>query len=130
MVWEPFALAVIFGLLISAGLYFVVMWPQVAPDDDAPDGAAAPAADAATPADEVAAPAVGPLVPASPAAAGTGGGSTATGSPLCPTPTSSGSYAATCRVGPGSVSRLLRVSPVGPTASTSASPRKPATAAT
>lgn len=43
MVWEPFALAVIFGLLISAGLYFVVMWPQVAPDDDAPDEVAAPA---------------------------------------------------------------------------------------
>ena len=37
MVWEPFALAVLFGLLISAGIYFVVMWPQVAPDDDAPD---------------------------------------------------------------------------------------------
>lgn len=37
MVWEPFALAVLFGLLISAGIYFVVMWPQVAPDDDAID---------------------------------------------------------------------------------------------
>lgn len=35
MVWEPFALAVLFGLLISAGIYFIVMWPQVAPDDDA-----------------------------------------------------------------------------------------------
>ena len=34
MVWEPFALAVLFGLLISAGIYFVGMWPQVAPDDD------------------------------------------------------------------------------------------------
>lgn len=37
MVWEPFALAVVFGLLISAGIYFIVMWPQVAPDDDLPD---------------------------------------------------------------------------------------------
>ena len=37
MVWEPFALALLFGLLISAGIYFVVMWPQVAPDDDTPD---------------------------------------------------------------------------------------------
>jgi hypothetical protein len=38
MVWEPFALAVVFGLVISAGIYFVFLWPQVAPDDDAPDG--------------------------------------------------------------------------------------------
>ena len=37
MVWEPFALAVVFGLLISAGIYFIVMWPQVAPDDEAVD---------------------------------------------------------------------------------------------
>lgn len=44
MVWEPFALAVVFGLLISAGLYFVVMWPQVAPDDDAPDVVVSPPA--------------------------------------------------------------------------------------
>jgi hypothetical protein len=36
MVWEPFALAVLFGLLISGGLYFVFLWPQVAPDDDEP----------------------------------------------------------------------------------------------
>lgn len=43
MVWEPFALAVLFGLLISAGIYFVVMWPQVAPDDDALAAAAPPA---------------------------------------------------------------------------------------
>jgi len=42
MVWEPFALAVLFGLLISAGIYFVVMWPQVAPDDDALAAAASP----------------------------------------------------------------------------------------
>lgn len=34
MVWEPFALAVVFGLVVSAGLYFIVMWPQVEPDDD------------------------------------------------------------------------------------------------
>ena len=34
MVWEPFAIAVVFGLVVSAGLYFIVMWPQVEPDDD------------------------------------------------------------------------------------------------
>lgn len=29
MVWEPYALAVIFGLVVSAAIYFVVMWPAV-----------------------------------------------------------------------------------------------------
>ncbi|MBP8811976.1 MAG: hypothetical protein KBG48_36375 [Kofleriaceae bacterium] len=48
MVWEPFALAILFGLLVSAGIYFVFLWPQVAPDDDLPDAAAEPPA--ATPA--------------------------------------------------------------------------------
>ncbi len=33
MVWEPFALAVVMGLLVSAAIYFIVMWPQVEPDD-------------------------------------------------------------------------------------------------
>lgn len=33
MVWEPFALAVIMGLLVSAAIYFIVMWPQVEPLD-------------------------------------------------------------------------------------------------
>lgn len=46
MVWEPFALAVLFGLLISAGIYFIIMWPQVAPDDD-DEAAALPASEAA-----------------------------------------------------------------------------------
>ncbi len=72
MVWEPFALAVMFGLLISAGLYFVVMWPQVAPDDDAPEAAPIEAATV-----ETAAPAPGdaatdaPLADATDAAAAT-----------------------------------------------------------
>ncbi|MEZ4404065.1 MAG: hypothetical protein R3B06_28850 [Kofleriaceae bacterium] len=81
MVWEPFALAVLFGLLISAGIYFVVMWPQVAPDDDEPAGDAAladaalavpppadadaPAADATPPAAADAAPAIDAPAPAS-----------------------------------------------------------------
>ncbi len=33
MVWEPFALAVVMGLLVSAAIYFIVMWPQVEPLD-------------------------------------------------------------------------------------------------
>lgn len=34
VVWEPFALAILFGLLVSAAIYFIVMWPQVEPDDE------------------------------------------------------------------------------------------------
>lgn len=37
VVWEPFALAILFGLLVSAAIYFIVMWPQVEPDDEADD---------------------------------------------------------------------------------------------
>lgn len=38
VVWEPFALAILFGLLVSAAIYFIVMWPQVEPgDDDEPE---------------------------------------------------------------------------------------------
>jgi hypothetical protein len=37
VVWEPFALAIFFGLLVSAAIYFIVMWPQVEPDADAAD---------------------------------------------------------------------------------------------
>ena len=33
MVWEPFALAVSFGLMVSAGIYFCLLWPQVEPLD-------------------------------------------------------------------------------------------------
>lgn len=35
VVWEPFALAIVMGLLVSAAIYFIVMWPQVEPDEDA-----------------------------------------------------------------------------------------------
>ena len=41
VVWEPFALAILMGLLVSAAIYFIVMWPQVEPeDDDADEGEA------------------------------------------------------------------------------------------
>lgn len=39
MIWEPFLLAVAFGVVVSAGIYFAVMWPQVEPEDE--DGQAA-----------------------------------------------------------------------------------------
>jgi hypothetical protein len=45
MVWEPFLLAIGFGLAVSAGIYFAILWPQVEPLDDdelaAAEGAAA-----------------------------------------------------------------------------------------
>ena len=34
MIWEPYALAAVFGLVISAVIYFVFVWPKVEPDDD------------------------------------------------------------------------------------------------
>jgi hypothetical protein len=44
VIWGPFLLALALGLVVSAGLYFAYLWPQVEPDDDA-DDAEAPAAD-------------------------------------------------------------------------------------
>lgn len=34
MIWGPFVLALVLGLLVSAGLYYAYLWPQVEPDDD------------------------------------------------------------------------------------------------
>jgi len=31
--WEPFVLALVLGLLVSAGLYFAYLWPSVEPID-------------------------------------------------------------------------------------------------
>ena len=41
MVWEPYALAVIFGIVVSAAIYFIVMWPQVEPIDEEDENDAA-----------------------------------------------------------------------------------------
>jgi len=35
VIWGPFLLALVLGLLVSAGLYFAYLWPQVEPDDAA-----------------------------------------------------------------------------------------------
>jgi hypothetical protein len=37
MIWEPFLLAVAFGVVVSAAIYFVMMWPQVEPEPDGDD---------------------------------------------------------------------------------------------
>jgi hypothetical protein len=34
VIWEPFLMALILGLLMSAGLYFAYLWPSVEPDDE------------------------------------------------------------------------------------------------
>ena len=41
MIWGPFVLALVLGLLVSAGLYFAYLWPQVEPDDEEEDDKAA-----------------------------------------------------------------------------------------
>ena len=59
MIWEPFILALVLGIIVSAGLYFAYLWPSAEPPDDAPDevepaGSPTPvteAADSTVPAD-------------------------------------------------------------------------------
>lgn len=34
VIWGPFVLALALGLVVSAGLYFAYLWPQVEPDED------------------------------------------------------------------------------------------------
>ena len=36
MIWGPFVLALVLGLLVSAGLYFAYLWPSVEPPDPPP----------------------------------------------------------------------------------------------
>ncbi len=36
MIWEPFVLALVLGLIVSAGLYFAYLWPSVEPVDTDP----------------------------------------------------------------------------------------------
>jgi hypothetical protein len=35
VIWGPFLLALALGLLVSAGLYFAYLWPQVEPEEPA-----------------------------------------------------------------------------------------------
>jgi hypothetical protein len=39
VIWGPFLLALALGLLVSAGLYFAYLWPQVEPEDPPPSPA-------------------------------------------------------------------------------------------
>lgn len=57
VIWGPFLLALALGIIVSAGLYFAYLWPQVEPQDEAVDAAGAGTPSAApdtstTPTDE------------------------------------------------------------------------------
>lgn len=43
MIWQPYLLAIVFGVAVSAGIYAAFLWPRVEPDDDdiGDDGTAA-----------------------------------------------------------------------------------------
>jgi hypothetical protein len=49
VIWEPFVLALVLGLIVSAGLYFAYLWPSVEPiepdDLERPDGPVTTSAD-------------------------------------------------------------------------------------
>jgi hypothetical protein len=45
VIWEPFVLALVLGLIVSAGLYFAYMWPSVEPLELDAEAPPAPAAD-------------------------------------------------------------------------------------
>jgi hypothetical protein len=34
VIWEPFLLALVLGIIVSAGLYFAYLWPSVEPIDE------------------------------------------------------------------------------------------------
>lgn len=37
VIWGPFLLALVLGLVVSAGLYFAYLWPAVEPDEPEPE---------------------------------------------------------------------------------------------
>ena len=47
VIWEPFVLALVLGLIVSAGLYYAYLWPSVEPLD--PDEVPPPAPEPPTP---------------------------------------------------------------------------------
>jgi hypothetical protein len=62
VIWEPFLLALVLGIIVSTGLYFAYLWPSVEPHDEplaaTPDPpATAPVPAPAQPADDAASPA-------------------------------------------------------------------------
>jgi hypothetical protein len=39
VLWEPFLLALVLGLVVSAGLYLAYLWPSVEPVEEEPGAA-------------------------------------------------------------------------------------------
>jgi hypothetical protein len=52
VIWEPFILALVLGIIVSAGLYFAYLWPSVEPDDEAAPPPAPTSPEPPTPATE------------------------------------------------------------------------------
>jgi hypothetical protein len=50
VIWEPFLLALVLGIIVSAGLYFAYLWPSVEPADDEPVTVSPPSSAEASPA--------------------------------------------------------------------------------
>lgn len=50
MIWEPFILALVLGIIVSAGLYFAYLWPSVEPADEPVTDVPAPPAELPQPA--------------------------------------------------------------------------------
>ncbi len=42
MIWEPFVLALVLGLVVSVGLYFAYLWPSVEPAEPTDEVATPP----------------------------------------------------------------------------------------
>jgi hypothetical protein len=81
VIWEPFLLALVLGIIVSAGLYFAYLWPSVEPVDE--PSATLPEAPAVAP------PAAAPEISSPDVAAATDGaapteGTTTTGDPTSP----------------------------------------------
>jgi len=52
VIWGPFLLALALGFVVSAGLYFAYLWPQVEPDEEGDEVASSEAPAQTEPAPE------------------------------------------------------------------------------
>jgi len=50
VIWEPFILALVLGIIVSSGLYFAYLWPSAEPAEPAEPGDGQPASGPASPA--------------------------------------------------------------------------------
>jgi hypothetical protein len=38
VIWQPYLLAIVFGVAVSAGIYAAFLWPRVEPEEDGDEG--------------------------------------------------------------------------------------------